>query len=82
MNNNQTQVEVRAEKFLSVESVRRRYDGVSRATIWRWSKDTSVGFPTPIYIAKRPFWRLDDLIRFEEHTDRRIRSPKHKGMVQ
>jgi predicted DNA-binding transcriptional regulator AlpA len=43
-----------------------RYLGVSRATIWRWSKDAN-GFPAPIKLGKGSSrWRLTDLDAFVE----------------
>lgn len=35
--------------------------GVSEMTIWRWM-NSDVGFPKPIYISGRRYWREADLL--------------------
>jgi len=50
--------------FLPIAAVCSRYDHVSDMWIERRLKDDS-GFPKPIYIAKRRFWRLADLELWE-----------------
>jgi predicted DNA-binding transcriptional regulator AlpA len=44
--------------------VRKRYGGVSSMWIYRRLADDP-NFPRPIYIAKRRFWRLGDLVAWE-----------------
>ena len=39
---------------------------ISDMTLWRWLHDSELGFPRPIYIGKRRFWRYPDLIAFRE----------------
>ena len=50
--------------FLPIAAVCGRYNEVSDMWIERRLKDSS-GFPKPIYIAKRRFWRLADLELWE-----------------
>lgn len=50
--------------FLPSAAVRARYDDASDMWIDRRLKDDS-GFPKPIYIAKRRFWRVTDLETWE-----------------
>ena len=52
------------EKLLPAKKVRERY-GVSDQTIWRWLHDKNSGFPKPIRIQGRRYWRLEQLLAFE-----------------
>lgn len=58
-------VQSSAEDLLPATMVRRRY-GVSDMTVFRWVNDKKLGFPQPIYINKRRYWRLADLQAFED----------------
>jgi predicted DNA-binding transcriptional regulator AlpA len=52
------------EKLLPGKKVRERY-GVSDQTIWRWLHDPKSGFPKPVRIQGRRYWRLEQLLAFE-----------------
>jgi len=52
------------ECFLPAAQVKQRY-GVTDMSLWRWLKDASLGFPHPIRINGRRFWRLADLRAWE-----------------
>jgi predicted DNA-binding transcriptional regulator AlpA len=52
------------EKLLPAKKVRERY-GVSDQTIWRWLHDKNSGFPRPIRIQGRRYWRRDELLTWE-----------------
>ena len=45
--------------------VARRYS-VSKRTIARWSVAPDLEFPKRVTITGRPYWRLSDLIRWED----------------
>lgn len=47
--------------ILSGPDARRLCGNVSTQTWWRWQRDKSLGFPPPIRIQSRPYWRLADL---------------------
>jgi hypothetical protein len=53
------------EKWLPIGRVRERYDR-SDTTIDRWLADDTSGFPKPTYFSKRRYWRLSDLLRWEQ----------------
>ena len=53
-----------SEVFLSSTNVRRRYGDVSDMWIWRRLSDDS-GFPTPLIIAGRRYWKMSELICWE-----------------
>ena len=52
------------EDLLPASVARARY-GVSDMTIFRWLADPKLGFPQPIRINGRRYWRLADLQAFE-----------------
>ncbi|MCC5977018.1 MAG: AlpA family phage regulatory protein [Salinarimonas sp.] len=60
--------------YLTAPQVRTRY-GVSDMTLYRWLADTAKKFPKPIYIGRRRYWRITELVAWEEATARR-KSPE------
>jgi len=57
------------QTYLPAGQVRARY-GVSDMSLWRWLRDEALGFPRPIRINRRRFWKLDDLESWEASRDR------------
>ena len=53
-----------ADCFLTAKQTRDRYGDVSDMWLWRRLHDNS-GFPQPIMIQKRRFWRLSELLAWE-----------------
>jgi predicted DNA-binding transcriptional regulator AlpA len=51
--------------YLNAAQVRTRYGGVSDMALWRWLHDEKLGFPQPIRINGRRFWKASDLIDWE-----------------
>ena len=60
-----TVVQSNPEDLLPATPVRARY-GVSDMTIFRWLNDEKLGFPKPIRINGRRYWRLAELQAFED----------------
>ncbi|SDF15490.1 helix-turn-helix transcriptional regulator [Thalassobaculum litoreum] len=58
------------DQFLPARKVWERY-GVTSMTLHRWLADTAKDFPAPHYIAKRRYWRLADLIAWEQARPRK-----------
>jgi predicted DNA-binding transcriptional regulator AlpA len=54
--------------YLPAAAVRARY-GVSDMTLWRWLRNEALGFPTPIRINQRRFWKLAELESWEASHD-------------
>jgi hypothetical protein len=52
--------------FLTSKQVRRRYGNMGRATLQRRIGDAASGFPKPIVMAERNYWRLADLLAYEK----------------
>ena len=51
--------------YLSAKQTRHRFGGVSDMTLWRWINDPALGFPPPLRINGRRFWKIADLERWE-----------------
>lgn len=48
-------------KLITASAVRDLCGGISDMSLWRWSHDPDLGFPRPIYIARRRYWREAEL---------------------
>jgi predicted DNA-binding transcriptional regulator AlpA len=48
-------------KLISAAVVRDLCGGVSDMTVWRWINHPEMGFPRPIYISRRRYWREIDI---------------------
>ena len=59
------------EKHLNSAQVKRRYADCTDMTLWRWEHDENLGFPKPLIIGSRKYWKLSDLERFEADCARR-----------
>ena len=44
--------------------------GVSDMAIWRWLQDPDLGFPQPVYIGTRRFWRQDEIVAWLDSRPR------------
>jgi hypothetical protein len=53
------------EVFLTSRQVRERYGNVSDMWLYRREKDRASGFPGPLRVRGRKFWKLSELLRFE-----------------
>jgi predicted DNA-binding transcriptional regulator AlpA len=49
------------ETLLTSKQVCARFGGVTVMSLWRWMNDDETGFPKPIKINSRNYWRLGDL---------------------
>jgi predicted DNA-binding transcriptional regulator AlpA len=52
-------------RYLTANQVRERFGKISDMTLWRWLQDDELGFPKPVVIQRRRFFRLDDIEHFE-----------------
>jgi predicted DNA-binding transcriptional regulator AlpA len=57
------------EVFLTARRVRCRYGNASNMWLWRRERDERSGFPKPIRINGRRFWRLNDLVAWERSLE-------------
>jgi predicted DNA-binding transcriptional regulator AlpA len=51
-----------SEKYIPAAAVKRMFGGVSDMWLWRRLADPASGFPQPIYVGGRRFWREVDLL--------------------
>ena len=51
--------------FLTGPQVLARYH-VTEMTLWRWLRDEKLGFPQPMTVNRRRFFRLADLVAWEQ----------------
>jgi predicted DNA-binding transcriptional regulator AlpA len=57
------------DRFLPARSVWERY-GITSMSLYRWERDEKTEFPRPFYIGRFRFWRLADLIEWENSRPR------------
>lgn len=50
---------------LTGPQVRARFGNISHMTLWRWLRSPEVGFPQPLVVANRRYWRLGDIDSWE-----------------
>jgi hypothetical protein len=43
------------------KAVRAKLDNITPMTLWRWRKNTSLGFPQPVKVNKTNFTDLDEI---------------------
>ena len=55
-------------KFLTAKQVRARFGGISNMSLWRWIDDKTLGFPRPLIICRRRYFRLDQIEAFEQRA--------------
>lgn len=53
-------------KLIPAKTVRELCGGISDMSLWRWLNDPALGFPQPVYIQKRRFWREAEILDWIE----------------
>lgn len=48
-------------KLIPSATVREICGGISDMSLWRWLKDPDLGFPRPVVISRRRYWREADV---------------------
>ena len=54
------------DDLLNSREIRRMFGGVCEMTIWRWTHSEQIGFPKPVQIGRRNYWRRGDIRRWRE----------------
>ena len=57
--------------YLTAPQVRERYS-ITDMTLWRWLNNRELGFPAPIKINRRRYFRESDLIDWERAQAGRV----------
>jgi len=55
-----------ADKLITAAEVRARFGGISDMSLWRWLADEALGFPRPVRIQRRRFFREAEIEAFIE----------------
>src|SRR5262245_10110986 len=55
----------RSDTLWASRRVRARYDDISEMTLYRWEHNPELGFPEPLRINGRKFWRERELLAWE-----------------
>jgi predicted DNA-binding transcriptional regulator AlpA len=59
------------DALLNSAQTKARCGNVTDMCLWRWMRDERVGFPQPVKINKRNYWRLGDLRAWQDkHTNK------------
>jgi hypothetical protein len=53
------------KQYITRKNVRRRYDGISEMTLWRWEHDEKLGFSNAIDINGRKYYDLAEIEAWE-----------------
>lgn len=54
------------DRLVGAAQTRRFFDDISDMTLWRWLENEELGFPRPIYINRKRYWRMAELQSFSE----------------
>lgn len=52
--------------LLPSSAVKELFGGISNMTLWRWETDSELGFPEPVRVRTRKFWKAAELREFIE----------------
>jgi len=62
-------------QLISSKRVRAIFDDVSDMTLWRWQNDPELGFPKPIFVHRRKYWRESEIIDFIKSRPLELSTP-------
>ncbi|GGD42112.1 helix-turn-helix transcriptional regulator [Sinisalibacter lacisalsi] len=64
--------ELKPNKIIPASEVRDICGGISDMSLWRWLQDPELKFPRPLYIARRRYWREEDVIAWLESRPQQL----------
>ena len=65
-------------RLISAPAVREICGGITEMTLWRWLQKNELGFPRPIYIGRRRYFREAEIFAWIE---RQAEAPHSAGPV-
>jgi predicted DNA-binding transcriptional regulator AlpA len=69
--------------YLTAAQVRARFGGISDMALWRWLHKEELGFPQPLRIQGRRFWKAADLTAWERsRTPEQAHPPERAARPQ
>jgi hypothetical protein len=67
-------LELDDETMVGSRELQARYKHQARITIHRWKNDKELGFPQPVKINRRLYWRLGDIRQWERDRAAKVQS--------
>lgn len=55
-------------QFVTANDILKRYR-ITQMTLWRWINSADVKFPKPIYISKRRYFKINEIIEWENNRE-------------
>lgn len=68
---------VSEKSLISARTVRAELGGISDMTLWRWLNRSDLGFPQPVVIARRRYWRRVDIENWKQNLKPVSEPPLH-----
>lgn len=62
--------------YITAGNLCARYDNISEMTLWRWQRNPAFGFPRPFAIGQRKYWKLAEILEWEEKQKARPYVPR------
>jgi predicted DNA-binding transcriptional regulator AlpA len=63
---NPTSSTLKEERLMTCRQIREMFGDVSQATVFRWGKNPALGFPAPVQIHRRNYWRASEIRAWRE----------------
>jgi predicted DNA-binding transcriptional regulator AlpA len=58
------------DHMMTASQVRAFLGGLSDMCLWRWLRDPELGFPQPIYLRRRRYWKANEIRAFAHRQER------------
>lgn len=52
------------DRLMGSKELRKKFGNISDMSLWRWLQDEDLGFPQPLYIARRRYWKIAEVEAF------------------
>jgi predicted DNA-binding transcriptional regulator AlpA len=66
-------------RLMNSAELRHLCGGISDMSLWRWLADEELGFPRPLTVGKRRYWRRGDVIAWISHRAAKAQADKARG---
>lgn len=65
------------EVMMTAAQLCARYGSITPMTLYRWLKDTRLGFPQPLRINHQRYWKASEIVAWESAHARQSTAVKH-----
>lgn len=55
------------DRLIGSKELRKKFGNISDMSLWRWLQDEDLGFPQPLYISRRRYWKASEIEEFIAH---------------